>query len=114
MDKGLFGNLPLMSNQRRRDYVPPAARVIAYAIKMIGRPATENEIIEQCASMRHDGMTDYDLGTSSNLRNRIQRNWGEASIYKNKWAHKGYAAIFIRIKKLGEPVCWWVQEWYKP
>jgi len=112
----LFGGRlkPTLYQPGRRDYVPPAARHIVYAIRTIGRPATEKEIVEQCVHMRRDYMTDFDLGMSSNLRNRIQRNWAEASIYKNKWAHKGYAAIFIRIKKPGEPVRWWVEEWYKP
>jgi hypothetical protein len=114
MDKDLFDGLTVSRNRRRRTYVPPAAKAIVYALRAIGYPSTENEIIEQCARMRVDRMTDFDLGTNSNIRNRIQRNWSDSSIYRSTWAAKGYADIFIRIKKPGEPVRWWVQDWYKP
>jgi hypothetical protein len=97
-----------------RNYVPPAARHKVYALRTIGHPATEQELEQQCARMRVDYMTEFLHGANSNLRNCMQRNCSAYKIYRDVWGPKGYADIFIRIKKSGEPVRWWVADWYKP
>jgi hypothetical protein len=84
--------------------VPRAARVVAQAIENIGHAATEAEMVRECQRMRDAGIHDYDLGSTSNLRNRIQRNWAGSKIYQETWGPKGYAAIFIRVP--GSPVRW--------
>jgi len=75
--------------------VPLAACIIAHALYLIKRPAHEDEIIAMCSRMRELGYHDFKLGVPNNLRNRIQRNWGESKIYKDTWGPKGYAAIFV-------------------
>jgi hypothetical protein len=97
-----------------RNYVPPAARHKVYALRTIGHAATEQELEQQCARMRVDYMTEFLHGANSNLRNCMQRNCSYYKIYRDVWGPKGYADIFIRIKKPGEPVRWWVVDWYKP
>jgi hypothetical protein len=85
--------------------VPRAGRVVAQAIEniieRIGRPATEEQIILECRRMRDAGLHDYDLGSNTNLRNRIRRNWSGSKIYQTTWGPKGYAAIFVQV-----PVRW--------
>ena len=92
--------------------VPAGAHIPAYAIqKILKRPAMEEEIINVCNQMKWDGLHDFDLGTRSNCRNRIQRNWKDSAEYKKfgRPPHN-YAAIFIHIKKPGQRVHWWVVE----
>lgn len=94
--------------------IPPAARILALAMARIGRPAFEWEIVAECAKMRREGLHDFDLGSSNNLRNRLQRNWAGSKIYQTKWA-KTYAAIFVRIPGVaGGKARWTLVKGFKP
>jgi hypothetical protein len=98
--------------------VPPAARVLAQAIirieRWLGHPrgATEVEIVEECARMRAAGIHTYDLGSSTNLRNRIQRNWAGGKIYREKWG-RTYAPVFERIEG-SHPTRWTLVKGFVP
>jgi len=90
--------------------VTDLAKKIVYAIRVIGRPVSEPEIIEQGERMRRDGMHDFKLGSESNIRNCIQRHCSAYSEFKNH----NYQDIFIRIKRSGQPVRYWVREDFVP
>jgi hypothetical protein len=90
--------------------VPPAAHVIAHAVqKKLKHAATEREMVDICNRMKWDGEHDFDLGTKTNLRNRIQRScYYFKSKSMEKW-HRRYASIFIRIED-GDQIKYWIVE----
>jgi hypothetical protein len=107
----LFGTeLPKTLPRSKQLRVTSLARKIVYAIRAIGRPATEREIIKQGERMRLDGMTTFLLGSGSNLRNCIQRHCSAYSEFKNH----NYEDIFILIKRPGERPRYWVREDFVP
>ena len=92
--------------------VPRAARVVAQALWNIGRAATEPEIIRECRRLRDAGLHDFDEGSRTNLRNRIQRNCSFYKIYRETWGPDGYANIFIRVP--GKPARFKLVPGFKP
>ena len=93
--------------------VPKGARIIALVILDAGRPLTEQEIVRACRRMKDAGLHDFDLGTSTNLRNRIQRSCSDYKIHREKWGPvDGYADIFRRVP--GEPARFKLVLGYKP
>jgi hypothetical protein len=96
------------------NYVPEAARFVALAFLHEGNPKrglTEQQLIKACARQRAAGLHEFNLGTNSNLRNRLQRNCAQAKIWKEEWRHKGYRPIFERIDD-SHPKHWRVNDQY--
>lgn len=92
--------------------VPPAEHVIAWAIHYrIGHAASEDEIITACATMREEGLHNFDLGSETNLRNRIQRQCVGYGIQPG-FERKNYAPIFEKVDR--HPVRWQLVKGFTP
>jgi hypothetical protein len=99
---------------------PDAALIVAWAIMRLGNlPAGHDEpsIIRECQRMRREGLHPFKLGSvkladgrPSNIRNRLQRNCANASIYQEKWGRRphNYAALFFKVGE--KPAKWRVLE----
>jgi hypothetical protein len=90
--------------------ISPATRMIALAIRLIGHPASEQEIRKRCRYMRDMGLHNFDL-SGPNIRNKIQRHWAGSTIFKTTHGSKN-AAIFVRVP--GKPVRWKLIEGFEP
>jgi hypothetical protein len=98
--------------------LPDAALTVAWAILRLGNlPDGHDEpsIIREAARMRKEGLHPFKLGSvklangkASNIRNRLQRNCANASIYQETWARAPhhYAAVFVRIGGEKPPAKW--------